>query len=56
MILGPGGVPFVLDRATKSVYRIDLRTKTATAVFREGTKAAGGDRGSAEADGARRLA
>ena len=41
MILGPGGVPFVLDRATKSVYRIDFRTKTATAVFREGTKAAG---------------
>jgi hypothetical protein len=41
MILGPGGVPFVLDAATKSVYRIDLATKTATAVFREGTKAGG---------------
>jgi hypothetical protein len=41
MVVGPGGVPFVLDRATKSVYRIDLRTKTATAIFRDGTKAAG---------------
>ncbi len=42
MIIGPGGAPFVLDRATKSVYRIDLATKKATAVFREATKAAGG--------------
>ena len=42
MILGPGGVPFVMDAATKSVYRIDFRTNTATAVFREGTKALGG--------------
>jgi hypothetical protein len=42
MILGPGGIPFVLDRATKSVYRIDFRTRTAVAVFRDGTKAQGG--------------
>ncbi len=42
MVLGPGGVPFVFDRATKSVYRIDLGTKKGKAVFREGTKAAGG--------------
>jgi hypothetical protein len=42
MILGPGGVPFVMDRATKTVYRIDFRTRTATAVFRDGTKAQGG--------------
>ncbi len=41
MVLGPGSVPFVLDRATKSVYRIDPGTKKATAIFREGTKAAG---------------
>jgi len=41
LIVGPGGIPFVLDKATKSVYRIDLRAKTATAVFREGTKASG---------------
>ena len=41
MIQGPGGVPYVLDRATKAVYRIDLGTKAAKAIFREGTKAAG---------------
>jgi hypothetical protein len=34
MILGPQGVPFILDKATSSVYRIDLRTKKATLVFR----------------------
>jgi len=38
MILGPQGVPFVLDKATKSVYRIDLAKKTASVVFRSGTK------------------
>jgi hypothetical protein len=42
MILGPGGAPFVLDRATKSVYRIDPATKVAALIFREGTNAAGG--------------
>ena len=41
MILGPNGVPYVLDQATKTVYRIDLRERTAVALFREGTKAAG---------------
>jgi hypothetical protein len=41
MIVGPNGVPYVLDAATKSVYRVDLREKTATAIFRDGTKAAG---------------
>jgi hypothetical protein len=41
VIQGPNGVPFVLDKATKSVYRIDFRTRKATAVFREGTKAQG---------------
>ena len=44
MILGPDGAPFVLDRATKSVYRIDPRTKKATVVFREGHKAPAGPR------------
>ncbi|HET9346564.1 MAG TPA: hypothetical protein VFO05_12775, partial [Candidatus Limnocylindrales bacterium] len=42
MILGPGSAPFVLDRTTKSVYRIDPATKTAALIFREGTNAAGG--------------
>ncbi|HEX2756144.1 MAG TPA: hypothetical protein VHM48_11805 [Candidatus Limnocylindrales bacterium] len=34
MILGPQGVPYILDKATNSVYRVDLRTKKATVVFR----------------------
>ena len=34
MIQGPGGAPFVLDRTTKSVYRIDLERKKATADLR----------------------
>ena len=37
---GPDGAPFVLDAATKTVYRIDLGGK-ASAIFREGNKAAG---------------
>jgi hypothetical protein len=41
IVKGPDGAPFVLDAATKSVYRIDLAGKKATAVFREGNKAAG---------------
>jgi hypothetical protein len=41
MILGPNGIPYVMDAATKTVYRISFREKTATAIFREGTKAAG---------------
>ena len=41
MILGPDGMPYVLDKASASVYRIDLRTKKATLVFRQKTKAAG---------------
>jgi hypothetical protein len=45
MILGPDGMPYVLDRATSSVYRIDLRTKKATEVFRAKTKAAGATEG-----------
>jgi hypothetical protein len=38
MIVGPQGMPFVLDRGTKSVYRVDLAKKTATAVYRTGMK------------------
>ena len=36
MIQGPGGAPFVLDRTTKSVYRIDPATHVATRVFARG--------------------
>ena len=41
MVVGPNDLPYVLDAATKTVFRIDLREKTATAIFRDGTKAAG---------------
>jgi hypothetical protein len=42
MIAGPGGAPFVLDRTTKSIYRIDPATHVATRVFAEGVNAPGG--------------
>jgi hypothetical protein len=42
MIVGPGGAPFLLDRTTKSVYRIDTAKKTGQKIFAEGTNAAGG--------------
>ncbi|HEY7970015.1 MAG TPA: hypothetical protein VID95_08470, partial [Candidatus Limnocylindrales bacterium] len=45
MILGPDGMPYVLDKASGTVYRIDLRTKKATPVFRQKTKAAGATEG-----------
>jgi hypothetical protein len=41
IVLGPDGVPYVLDRATKTVYRVDLRTKKATPVVRAGATASG---------------
>lgn len=45
IVKGPDGAPFVLDVATKTVYRIDLAGKKATAIFREGNKAAGATEG-----------
>ena len=45
MILGPDGMPYVLDKASNTVYRIDLRTKKATPVFKQKTKAAGATEG-----------
>jgi hypothetical protein len=41
LVRGPDGAPFVLDPATASVYRIDVAKDKATAVFREGNRAAG---------------
>ena len=41
IVLGPDGVPYVLDRTTKTVYRVDLRTKKATPVVRAGASASG---------------
>ncbi len=45
MVKGPDGAPFVLDAATATVYRINLADKKATAIFREGNKAAGATQG-----------
>jgi hypothetical protein len=41
IVQGPDGVPYVLDAATASVYRIDLAKNKATAIFRKGTRASG---------------
>jgi hypothetical protein len=41
LVRGPDGVPYVLDRGTRAVYRIDVRRKRATVVLRAGLKAAG---------------
>jgi hypothetical protein len=38
LVRGPDGAPFVLDAATKSVYRIDLASRKATVIFRAGNK------------------
>jgi hypothetical protein len=45
LVKGPDGAPFVLDAATKAVYRIDLATRKATVIFREGNKAVGATEG-----------
>ena len=42
LVRGPDGAPYVLDRSTRSVYRIDLKAKKATLVARFGQKANGG--------------
>ena len=39
LVKGPDGAPYVLDRSTKTVYRVDLKSKKATAVARSGQKA-----------------
>jgi hypothetical protein len=41
IVRGPDGAPYVLDAASKSVYRIDLAKKAAVAVFKAGTKVGG---------------
>lgn len=45
IVKGPDGAPFVLDAATKTVYRIDVAGGKASAIFREGNKAAGATQG-----------
>jgi hypothetical protein len=39
--LGPDGAPYVLDRTTSAVWRINLQTARANLVIREATEAAG---------------
>jgi hypothetical protein len=45
IVRGPDGAPYVLDAGTKTVYRIDLEKKAATAVFRAGNKVGGSAEG-----------
>ncbi len=42
VIRGPGGVPFVMDRTRRTVWRINVRERTAVEVLAEGTEADGG--------------
>ncbi len=41
MVRGPDDAPYVIDAATKAVYRVDLKRMRATNVVREGKKAGG---------------
>ncbi len=41
LVRGPDGASYVIDRATRSVYRIDLKARKATLVARYGQKASG---------------
>ena len=41
LVRGPDGAPYVIDRSTRSVYRIDLKARKATLVARYGQKASG---------------
>jgi hypothetical protein len=36
LVQGPDGVPYVLDRTTETVYRVDLKARKATQVLRAG--------------------
>ena len=45
MIQGPDGMPYVLDRGTSSVYRVDIRTKKANVVYRAKDKENGAVKG-----------
>jgi len=45
LVRGPDGMPYVIDKATSAVYRIDLRAKKANLIFRAKTHAPGGTEG-----------
>ncbi len=42
IVRGPDGAPFVIDRKSQTVFRIDLAGNRATAIFHAGNRAAGG--------------
>jgi len=42
MVQGPDGNPYVIDRTSKAVYRVNLKNKTATLVAKSGTKTKAG--------------
>lgn len=42
IVPGPDGMPYVLDAATKAVYRVDLAEGKASPVIRDGAKGRGG--------------
>lgn len=41
IVRGPDGAPYVLDPKTASVYRLNLAERTAIAIYRDGSRAAG---------------
>jgi hypothetical protein len=41
MVRGPDDAPYVMDAATKTVYRVDLKRKRANAIAREGQRVGG---------------
>ena len=41
LVAGPDGAPYVIEKTTRTVYRIDLKSKKATVVLRSGQDAAG---------------
>ena len=41
MVLGPDDVPYVIDKTTKTVFRIDPKRQKAVAIMREGKKSSG---------------
>ena len=42
LVRGPDGAPFILDRKTQAVYRIDIAGKRTSVIFRAGNKVGGG--------------
>ena len=54
LVRGPDGAPYVIDNTTSTVYRVDLKRKRATAVFREGRQGGQHHIGDATLPGRRR--